>query len=75
MLEYELYELILMVSKSQKDDLQLDKQLVDIGIDSIGLIKLFLLIEEKADIHISDESIITNQLNTIGDILNLINGV
>lgn len=49
-----------------------DTDLETVGIDSFGFIQLIVLIEEKYDLEIPDESLLLSELNTINKIQQLL---
>lgn len=53
------------------DEMQSDVALTEQGIDSLDIVNVYLLLEEKFDIKIPDED--TDKLSTINDIVNYIN--
>lgn len=57
--------------KENVDSLDINKDLAEQGIDSLDMLNVYLLIEEKYDVKIPDEDI--PKLNTIKAIVDYIN--
>lgn len=51
---------------------EMDQELPDLGIDSIGFIRIIMLLEIKYDISIPDENLVYSKLNTLNAIYLLV---
>ena len=67
----EVYKLISEVAGETVNDDALSLR-DDLGLDSLGVVTLFIEIEEQFDIIISESDLDPAQLSTAGDVLHLI---
>jgi acyl carrier protein len=54
------------------DEIDLDKNLQDLGINSVSFIKVVLAIEKQFDIEIDDENLIFEVFQTLRNIINYV---
>lgn len=50
-----------------------DKNIIDMGVDSLGYIKLIVLLEGYYDIEFEDEDIASHKLRSVNDLYEAIN--
>ena len=71
-LEQEIIDIIAEEAALDKNEIELDSNLYDLGIDSLSSLEILVALEEKYDIRISQKRL--RKINNIRDIIRVVSG-
>ncbi len=65
--EQKVHEILAEILSISKNEIDNDRSLYDLGLDSLDAVELVMSVESEFDIEISDDA--AEEVNTVGDII------